>query len=85
MLIFLYPRILSRIASFPAASPYLGGKLENISYSNVSKYVLHGKEKTLQYAPNSFNNVSIISKLNEISQNSCFLAPIYFVSNFNIS
>ena len=42
MLVFLHPRVLSRVAGFPAASPCLGGKLENISYSysNVSKQVV---------------------------------------------
>ena len=40
MLVFLYPRVLCRVAGFPAASPGLWGKLENISYSNVSKQVV---------------------------------------------
>ena len=40
MLGFLHPRVLSRVAGFPAASPCLWGKLENISYSNVSKQVV---------------------------------------------
>ena len=40
MLVFLHPRVLSRVAGFPAASPCLWGKLENISYSNVSKQVV---------------------------------------------
>ena len=37
MLVFLHPRVLSRVAGFPVASPCLWGKLENLSYSNVSK------------------------------------------------
>ena len=41
MLVFLHPRVLSRVAGFPVASPCLWGKLENISYSNVSKPVVH--------------------------------------------
>ena len=40
MLVFLYPRVLSRVAGFPVASPCLWGKLENLSYSNVSKQVV---------------------------------------------
>ena len=33
-------RVLSRVAGFPVASPCLWGKLENFSYSNVSKQVV---------------------------------------------
>ena len=40
MLFFLYPRVLSQVAGFPVASPCLWGKLENLSYSNVSKQVV---------------------------------------------
>ena len=40
MLVFLYPRVLSRVVGFPVASPCLWGKLENISFSNVSKQVV---------------------------------------------
>ena len=40
MLVFLHPRVLSRVAGFPAVSPCLWRKLENISYSNVSKQVV---------------------------------------------
>ena len=40
MLVFLHPRVLSRVAGFPVASPCLWGKLENLSYSNVSKPVV---------------------------------------------
>ena len=40
MLVFLHPRVLSRVADFPVASPCLWGKLENFSYSNVSKQVV---------------------------------------------
>ena len=40
MLVFLHPRVLSRVAGFPVASPCLWGKLENLSYSNVSKQVV---------------------------------------------
>ena len=37
---FLHPRVWSRVAGFPVASPCLWGKLENLSYSNVSKQVV---------------------------------------------
>ena len=40
MLVFLHPHVLSRVAGFPVASPCLWGKLENMSYSNVSKQVV---------------------------------------------
>ena len=40
MLVFLHPRVLSRVACFSVASPCLWGKLENLSYSNVSKQVV---------------------------------------------
>ena len=40
MLVFLYPRVLSRVACFSVASPCLWGKLENLSFSNVSKQVV---------------------------------------------
>ena len=40
MIVFLHPRVLSRVAGFPAASPCLWGQLENISSSNVSKQVV---------------------------------------------
>ena len=40
MLVFLHPRVLSRVAGFPVASPYLWGKLDNLSYSNVSTQVV---------------------------------------------
>ena len=40
MLVFLHPHVLSRVAGFPVASPSLWGKLENLSFSNVSKQVV---------------------------------------------
>ena len=40
MLVFLHPRVLSRVACFSVASPCLWGKLENLSFSNVSKQVV---------------------------------------------
>ena len=40
MLVFLHPRVLSRVAGFPAASPCLWVKVENLSFSHVSKQVV---------------------------------------------
>ena len=40
MLVFLHARVLSRVAGFPVASPCLWGKLENLSFSKVSKEVV---------------------------------------------
>ena len=40
MLVFLHPRVLSQVSRFPVASPCLWGKLENVSFSNVSKQVV---------------------------------------------
>ena len=40
MLVFLHPRVSSRVAGFPVASPCLWGQLENMSFSNVSKQVV---------------------------------------------
>ena len=40
MLLFLHPRVLSRVSGFPVASPCLWGKLANLSFSNVSTHVV---------------------------------------------
>ena len=40
MLVFLHPCVLSRVAGFPVASPCLWGKLENLTFSNVSGEVV---------------------------------------------
>ena len=40
MLVFLHPRVSSRVSGFPVAPPCLWGKLENIAFSNVSKQVV---------------------------------------------
>ena len=37
MLVFLHPRVSSRVSGFPVASPCLWGKLQNLSFSKVSK------------------------------------------------
>ena len=79
MLVFLHPRVLSRVAGFPVASPCLWGKLENISYSNVSKQVVMSfcvAGVALCDIPNLFDNVSKISKLEEVSHEMLvFLLP----------
>ena len=41
MLVFLHPRVLSRVSGFPVASPCLWGKLQNLSFSNVSTAGCH--------------------------------------------
>ena len=40
MFVFLPPRVSSRVSGFPVASPCLWGKLQNLSYSKVSKPVV---------------------------------------------
>ena len=40
MIVLVLPRVSSRVSGFPAVSPCLWGKLENLSYSNVSKQVV---------------------------------------------
>ena len=37
---FLRPRVSSRVSGFPVASPCLWGKLQNLSFSKVSKQVV---------------------------------------------
>jgi len=40
MLVLLLPRVSSRVSGFPVASPCLWGKLQNFSFSKVSKQVV---------------------------------------------
>ena len=40
MLVLMFLRVLSRVSGFPVASPCLWGKLQNLSFSNVSKQVV---------------------------------------------
>ena len=40
MLVFLRPRVSSRVSGFPVASACLWGKLQNVSFSKVSKQVV---------------------------------------------
>ena len=70
MLVFLHPRVLSRVSRFPVASPCLWGKLENMSYSNVSKQVVMSfcvAGVALCDIPNLLDNVLKMSKLEEVS------------------
>ena len=85
MLVFLHPRVLSRVAGFPVASPCLWGKLENMSYSNVSKQVVMSfcvAGVALCDIPNLFDNVLKMSKLEEVSHEMLvFLASTCLVSS----
>ena len=70
MLVFLHPRVLSRVAGFPVASPCLWRKLENLSFSNVSKEVVMSfcvAGVALSEIPNLFDDVHKILKLEEVS------------------
>ena len=40
MLVLMFLRVLSRVSGFPVASPCLWGKLQNVSFSKVSKQVV---------------------------------------------
>ena len=40
MLVFLHPRVSSRVSGFPVVSPCLWGKPQNLSFSNVSTQVV---------------------------------------------
>ena len=40
MLVLMLPRVSSRVSGFPVASPCLWGKLQNVSFSKVSKQVV---------------------------------------------
>ena len=39
MLVLMFPRVSSRVSGFPVASPYLWRKLQNLSFSKVTKQV----------------------------------------------
>ena len=57
------------LAAFPVASPCLWGQLDNMSFSNVSKQVVMSfcvAGMALCDIPNLFDNVSKISKLEEV-------------------
>ena len=40
MLVLMLPRVSSRVSGFPVASPCLLGKLQNLSFSKLSKQVV---------------------------------------------
>ena len=70
MLVFLHPHVLSRVAGFPVASPCLWGKLENLSFSNVSKQVVMSfcvADVALSDIPTCLMMFTKISKLEEVS------------------
>ena len=75
MLFFLHPRVLSRVAGFPVGSPCLWGKLENMSFSNVSKQVVMSfcvAGVALCDNPNLFDDVLKMSKLEDVSYEMLF-------------
>ena len=85
MLVFLHPRVLSRVAGFPVASPCLWGKLGKLSFSNVSKQVVMSfcvADVALCDIPNLFDNVLKMSKLEEdLVRNAVFSASTCLVSS----
>ena len=46
MLVFLHPRVSSRVSGFPVASPCLWGKLQNVSFCHVANCENCGKSRT---------------------------------------
>ena len=40
MLVLMFLRVSSRVSGFPVASPCLWGKLQNLSFSKVSKQLV---------------------------------------------
>ena len=64
---FSASRVLSRVAGFPVASQCLWGKLENISYSNVSKQVVMSFCVAGVALSNLFDNMWKITKLEKVS------------------
>ena len=66
MLVFLHPRVSSRVAGFPVASPCLWRKLQNLSFSKVSKQVVL-PFCVAGVALRDIDNVLKMSKLEEVS------------------
>ena len=70
MLVFLHPRVLSRVSGFPVASPCLWGKAgEHLIFECVQAgrhVVVCGRRGTLWHS-NLFDNLSKMSKLEEVS------------------
>ena len=74
--VLLLPRVSSRVSGFPVASLCLWGKLHNISFSKVSKQVVHvvlrGRRGTLSHS----NLLDNMTKIQEISHEKLiFLRP----------
>ena len=74
MLVFLHPRVSSRVSGFPVASPCQWGKLQNLSFPKVFQagchVVLRGRRGTLWHS-NLFANVSKMLKLQDVSYEMC--------------
>jgi len=83
MLVFLHPRVSSRVSGFPVASPCLWGKLQNLSFSKVSKQVVMSFcVAGVTLCDILFDNVSKLSKLEEVSHKMLvFPAPTCLVSS----
>ena len=73
MLVLVLPPVSSRVIGFLVASPCLWGKLQNISFSKVAKQVVMSfcvagaAWRGTLWQPNLFDNVSKMSKLEEVS------------------
>ena len=96
MLFFLNPRVLSRVSGFPVASPCLGGKLENMSFSNASKQVVMSfcvAGVALCDVPNLFDNqcvqnVKIGGSLVRnvvFSESTCLVSSLWFSCGVAVS
>ena len=79
MLVLLRPRVSSRVSGFPVASPCLWGKLQKPllfeGFQAGCHVALRGRRSTLWHS-NLFDNVSKMSKLEEVSHEMfIFLRP----------
>ena len=69
MLVLVLPRVSFGVSGFPVPSPCLWGKLQNLSFGGFQAgchVVLRGRRGTLWHS-NLFDNVSKMSKLEEVS------------------
>ena len=67
MFILMLPHVSSRVSGFPVASPCLWGKLQNLSFLEVSKQVVMSFCVAGLTFTNLFYTVSKVSKLEDIS------------------
>ena len=84
MLVFLHPSVLSRVASFPVASPCLWGKLQTLFFSNVSKQVVIFfcmAGVTLSNIPICLLTCRTSKNGGSLARNACFSASICLVSS----